>query len=88
MPGWRSGGGERLYVAGIPVLFPLHLAQAPLLPIGLVLDELSIIEHTVSAGLLASIHACIQRSTSLLSQAEERPCSLTGGGKVPSLMPA
>ena len=87
MPGWRSGGSERRYAAGIPVS-RLHSALVPLLPIGLVLDEVSIIEHTVSAGLLALIHACIQRSTSLLSHAEERPCSLTGAGKVPSLMPA
>lgn len=86
MPGWRSGGGERICAAGIPVFSRLHSALVPLLPIGLVLDEVSIIEDTVFAGLLASIHACIQRSTSLLSHAEERPCSLTGAGKVPSLM--
>lgn len=73
MPGWRSGGGESIYAAGIPVLSRLHSVLVPLLANGLALDEVSIIEDAVFAGLLASIHACIQHSTSLLSHAEERP---------------
>lgn len=52
------------------------------------LADLSVIGDIVVVRLLASMHDCIHRSTSLLSQAEERPCNLTGAGKVPSLIPA
>ena len=39
-------------------------------------------------GSRAATHACIHCKISLLSQADERPLSFTGAGKVPSLMPS